>query len=323
MLVGRPAATTGLSPGLTMTISIRLGEMVADSAAPTAMAGYLSVWPGSREIPATTGVSMSGAEKSRRTRRPLLVSPTASFHWTASFIFGLVQDPMQRITKNRGFINRQITATSWTAAEWAFAKEDGVILPSFLQFGKDYRDARDDFVYVYASHYKPGAFSIRDKLRVQRPGEIGLMRIPKAKIMDRTSYEFFRGLDGEQNPQWTKDLRSRRPVFEDPNGVGWNTSVSHNRGLGRYFLITEHTDSATGNIGIFDAPQPWGPWTTVMYASDFGAPTIEPTSFYWNFSNKWSSENGKTFTLVFTGTKSNDSWNTVRGAFSLVNGKGT
>lgn len=209
---------------------------------------------------------------------------------------------------------------SWTAANWAFDKEDGVILPTFLQFGKDYRDARDEFVYIYASHYKPETFSVRDKLRVQRPGEIALIRIPKTKIMDRTSYEFFRGLDAGQNPQWTKDPQSRRPAFEDPNGVGWNTSVSHNRGIGRYFLITEHTNSAAGNIGIFDAPQPWGPWTTVMYSGAFGEPNIEATSFFWNFSNKWTSADGKNFTLVFTGSKSNDSWNTVRGAFSLVSG---
>ena len=211
---------------------------------------------------------------------------------------------------------------SWTAANWAFVKADGVTLPTFLQFGKDYRDARDDFVYIYASQYKPGTFSVRDQLRVQRPGEIGLMRIPKTKIMDRTSYEFFRGFDAEQNPQWTKDPQSRRPAFEDPNGVGWNTSASHNRGIGRYFLITEHTNSAAGNIGIFDAPQPWGPWTTVLYTSAFGSPQVEATSFFWNFSNKWTSDDGKKFTLVFTGTKGNDSWNTVRGTFSLA-GEGT
>jgi hypothetical protein len=207
---------------------------------------------------------------------------------------------------------------SWTAANWAFVKAEGVILPTFLQFGRNYQDARDDFVYVYATHYKAGVFDIRDKLRIQRPGEIALMRTPKKRIMDRTSYEFFQGIDGAGAPIWTKDLMTRGPVFEDPNGVGWNTSVSHNRGIGRYLLITEHNDSAAGNIGIFDASEPWGPWTTVMYSTGFGAPHIEPTSFFWNFSNKWASVDGKNFTFVFTGTRSNDSWNTVRGAFSLL-----
>lgn len=210
---------------------------------------------------------------------------------------------------------------SWKAANWAFVKSEGLILPTFLQFGKGYRDARDDFVYVYAVHFKPKILSIKDQLRVQKPGEIALMRAHKTKIMDRSAYEFFRGLDGGKNPIWTKDLKSRRPVFEDRNGVGWNTSVSYNRGINRYLLITEHTATFRGNLGIFDAPAPWGPWTTAKYTSGFGASKIEPTSFFWNFSNKWLSPDGQDFTLVFTGTgqgTGNDSWNTVKGTFVMA-----
>ena len=39
---------------------------------------------------------------------------------------------------------------------------------------------------------------------------------------------------------------------------------------------------------------------------------------FWNFANKWVSADGKSFTLFFTGIGQNDSWNTVRGTFSLV-----
>lgn len=206
---------------------------------------------------------------------------------------------------------------SWTPANWDFTKRDGIIFPTFLQFGKDYRGARDDFVYIYANHFKPNIFPIMDELRVQKPGEIALMRTHKTKIVDRTAYEFFGGLEHGGKPVWSKDLKNRRPVFKDPNGVGWNTSVSYNPGIGRYLLITEHTTSFRGNIGMFDAPEPWGPWTTVKYASAFGAPNIEPSTFFWNFSNKWLSDDGKSFVMIFTGVASNDSWNTVRGSFLL------
>lgn len=205
---------------------------------------------------------------------------------------------------------------SWTAATWAFVKDDGLILPTFVQFVQDYREARDDFVYVYANHFKePGLPGVKDDLRVQKPGEIALMRVPKDKIMDRSAYEFFAGLDSSENPMWVRDIRFRRPVFADPNGVGWNTSVSHNPGIGRYLLATEHTETYKGNLGIFDAPEPWGPWTTVTYITSFGNPRIEPTTFFWNFSNKWLSSDGRSFVLVFTGGGSNDSWNTVHGKF--------
>src|SRR5690606_40074440 len=67
---------------------------------------------------------------------------------------------------------------------------------------------------------------------------------------------------------WSSDVCSsdlaKRPVFTDAeNGVGWNLSVSYHPGLRRYLLCTQHTAIAEGNLGIFDAPEPWGPWTTV------------------------------------------------------------
>jgi hypothetical protein len=212
---------------------------------------------------------------------------------------------------------------SWEAANWAFTKADGLILPTFLQFGRNYHAARDDFVYVYATHFKPKVRLVKDHLRVQRPGEIALMRVHKARIMERMSYTFFRGLGEGGNPIWTEKLPDRQPVFRDSNGVGWNNSVSYNPGLGRYILMTEHTESSKGKLGIFDSPQPWGPWTTAEYTNAFGGPKLEPTTFFWNFSNKWLSADGRNFTLVFTGTGrgvGNDSWNTVQGSFIVKKG---
>jgi hypothetical protein len=152
-------------------------------------------------------------------------------------------------------------------------------------------------------------------LKVQKPGQIDLMRVPKDKIMEQAAYEFFAGLDDSGNPTWTENLATRIPVFEDHSGVGWNVSVSYNAGLGRYLLMTEHTRSFAGNLGIFDAPEPWGPWTTAGYYNNWGG---FGTTFFWNISNKWTSADGKDFTLIFTGTKDNDSWNTVRGRFNTI-----
>ena len=45
-------------------------------------------------------------------------------------------------------------------------------------------------------------------------------------------------------------------------------SVSYNPGLKRYLLCTEHDAGFHGNLGILDAPEPWGPWTSVWYGSE-------------------------------------------------------
>jgi hypothetical protein len=89
--------------------------------------------------------------------------------------------------------------------------------------------------------------------------------------------------------------------------------------------MCDHTSSSRGNFGMFDAPEPWGPWTTVEYlhesnGTQFGAGHVEPNTFFWNIPVKWQSRDGKRFTMVFTGAgrgKNNDSFNLIRGEFLL------
>lgn len=203
---------------------------------------------------------------------------------------------------------------SWNQVDWAFTKADGIVMPTFLQFGKDYADARDCYVYSWFIRLQNDS-----RLSVQKPGKIDLARVGIGRIPNRDAYEFYAGLDNDGEPLWSSNIADKQPVFQDSNGVGWNASVSYNAGLNRYLLITEHGQSAKGNLGMFDAPKPWGPWTTVTYDSNW---MNTRTTFFWNFANKWLSPDGKSFTLVFTGTDSGshtyDSWNTVRGNFSIL-----
>jgi hypothetical protein len=200
---------------------------------------------------------------------------------------------------------------TWVGADWQFTSEDGFFVPTFLQFGRDYDGARDGYVYIYAPILKT------DQWEIHRPGEIVLIRVPKDRLFDRKSYEFYAGAGLDDTPVWTDQVRDRKPVFVDAiNGV-MRTSAVYNRGLGRYLLVTEHSQRAKGNIGIYEAPEPWGPWSTVLFQTGFGAPHVQANTFFWGFSNKWTSADGLRFTLLFTGRDANDSWNTVEGRFSI------
>jgi hypothetical protein len=217
----------------------------------------------------------------------------------------------QNYTEARLALSQDYGAT-WTQADWAFTKEEDLLVPTFLQFGKAYTGARDDFVYSYFVNHAPGR---GECLQIQKPGKIYLARVPKAQIMSQAAYQFFAGFDAKGQPTWRTgtDPAQRKPVFTNAQGVGWNLSVSYNAGLQRYLLITEHTQSLVGNFSLFDAPEPWGPWTTVDYSRQWGG---FASTFYWNFANKWGSADGKEFTLIFTGFRlPYDSWNTVRGRF--------
>ncbi|TCK18894.1 uncharacterized protein DUF4185 [Thiogranum longum] len=210
---------------------------------------------------------------------------------------------------------------SFTGVKWVnnnFIGSDGFFSPSFLQFGKGYAGARDEFVYVYAPEETTSVDT--DTWNVQIPGKISLLRVPKVSLTDQSTYEYFAGLDGAGNPLWTTDINGRLPAFEDPvNGI-MRTSVSFNAGLGRYLLITQQVNRfRNGNfhIGIYEAPEPWGPWQTILFENaEQAGPglNVGKKTVFWNFSNKWLSPDGRNFVLVYTGPGA-DQWGTVEGTF--------
>jgi len=201
---------------------------------------------------------------------------------------------------------------TWTKANWKFVKAEGMVTPTILNFGQDYSGARDSFVYHYFIQLQTD--STNAPLPLQQPGIIYLLRSPRTDIFSsKSNYEYFAGVDAGNNAFWSNNIADKLPVFEDPNGVGWNMAVSYNPGLGRYLLTTEHIASRDGNLGLFAAPEPWGPWSTILYVNNwmnFGR------TFRWLFANKWLSPDGLDFTMIFTGRDLNDSWNTIRGRFT-------
>ena len=198
-------------------------------------------------------------------------------------------------------------AQSWSPTNVQFVQSQGVGIPTIAQFGQDYSGARDGYVYHYFLN-----LTNTGTLGIQAGGDVVLARSLVADLETEANYEWYTGV----GPTWSTNIANRVPVFHDANGIGWNLSVSYNPFLGRYLLTTEHTTSFQGKIGIFDALDPWGPWTTVLYQNNFGSPTITADTFFWNFANKWS--NGENFVMVFSGINANDSWNTVQGKFIVT-----
>ena len=65
---------------------------------------------------------------------------------------------------------------------------------------------------------------------------------------------------------------------------------------------------------FFDAPEPWGPWTTVCYVPRWD---VEPGESA-NFPTKWMSADGRTVHLVYSG---GDSFNVRRAVLTLETDK--
>lgn len=178
---------------------------------------------------------------------------------------------------------------TWKLSTWKF-KEFGYC--TFINFGENYVGARDNYVYS-VSHDNPSAYERADKFI--------LIRVAKDQIRNRDSYEFFERLDADGNPVWTSDIRERGAVFTEP-GCCHRSGISYNAPLKRYMWWQAKYPKGVdgrfaGMFGVFDAPEPWGPWTTVYYTDNWDVGAGETGSF----PTKWMSDDGITIHLVFSG----------------------
>ncbi len=113
------------------------------------------------------------------------------------------------------------------------------------------------------------------------------------------AYEFFARLDQQGQPTWTSEIAERGAVFVH-RGKCYRTSASYNTPLRRYLLCQTHLDDepqSNGGLGIYDAPEPWGPWTTVYFTENWDVDPGETIGF----PTKWTGKDGKTLYLVFSG----------------------
>ena len=185
-------------------------------------------------------------------------------------------------------------AKTWKFADWTFA-EFGLI--GFVNFGRDYEGARDDYVYSY-SHDGPQADTPADCFV--------LMRAPKDRLSQRDAWEFFQRLDDSGQPIWSRDIEARGHVV-GRMGSSLRSGMTFNAGIDRYLwwqqipLAVGSPDRGDtrfqGGFVILDAAEPWGPWTVAYQTKQWDVGPGE----HGDFPAKWMSPDGRTVHLVFSG----------------------
>lgn len=176
--------------------------------------------------------------------------------------------------------------------EWGFKFDQGFGCPAFLNYGRNYQGAKDDYVYVY-SQDGPSAYEPYDR--------IVLARVPKAHIREQGTYEFFVKADPATGPVWSKRVSERGAAFTYP-GHCERLDAVYSPSLGRYLLSLSYGHGR--GWGLFDSPTPWGPWTTAFSTPNWG---LGDTHGY-RLPTKWMSDDGRTAWLVFSGRNENDAF---------------
>lgn len=143
---------------------------------------------------------------------------------------------------------------TWEWSPWRFETSFGY--PAFLNFGRNYAGAKDSYVCVY-SHNSDSAYERADRMV--------LARVPADKIIVADAYEYYARID-KGIAVWDRDINKRGAVFRDTANC-YRSSVIYNSPLKCYFWCQTGRGDDTrqrGGLAIYDAPQPWGPWTTVF-----------------------------------------------------------
>jgi hypothetical protein len=177
---------------------------------------------------------------------------------------------------------------TWTWADWKFRESFGC--PTFLNFGPNYEGTRDGYVYVY-THDNDSAYLPADQMV--------MARVPARSISDRSAYEFYQGLDAEGRPLWSRQIGDRAAVFTH-RGNCYRSGITYNAALKRYLwsqTLPKGDARFSGGFGIYDAPEPWGPWTTVYFMEKWDVGPGESSSI----PTKWISADGRELHLVFSG----------------------
>jgi hypothetical protein len=180
----------------------------------------------------------------------------------------------------------------------------GTFCPTrFVNYGRGNAGAPDDCVYMLgianSARYwdeEEGAEVIEERLHSQKQqtapsGQAGarkgphaeatdtgavtyLARVPNRHVLQREAYQYFAGLDAQGRPIWSSDERQMRPIFTDRNasrpGCGGHCNMAsplneviYDAGIQRYIGVAQ--GDSIGQTSFYDAPHPWGPWTTISY----------------------------------------------------------
>jgi len=204
--------------------------------------------------------------------------------------------------------------SSWQLAPWTSRE-----LGSFLNFGPDDRGSPDAHVYIYYS-------------RPDDHSHVYLKRVSRTHLRDDPStsdaYEYLTGVNWRGRPRrWSTKETDARPVFSDPKGT--DLTVVYDAPLGRYLATVAHNPggrlatASPGQVGLFEAPEPWGPWSTIGYYDDWGNLGPESRGDFLGLvlPTKWISDDGRTLWAIFSGPGQYDSFNLVRATLS-VSGQG-
>jgi hypothetical protein len=181
--------------------------------------------------------------------------------------------------------------------------------PYFVQYGQDYADAVDHFVYIVSND---GGWNNWNKMK--------LARVPREKMpkLDLADWEFFVKCNHKGMPEWSNNVMEAGSIFEH-KGYTSMTGIQYVPFLKRYIMgqwayigvkgtfdrtelcpekypwgdnPAHHVDDAT-MLCLYESLNPWGPWSWFHIQEKWG-----PSYYTPGFPSKWFENGGRKMWIV-------------------------
>ena len=164
--------------------------------------------------------------------------------------------------------------------------------PSFINFGQNNANARDNYVYAVSGDQWDNGSNLR------------LGRVPNDSIIRREAWEWVCSFLPSGEPAWSCDLNEAVPILSLHRWLGMPEMV-YMAGIKRYLLLSWrlHSDFSPtegSDLMIFESPEPWGPFSLVHFEENWEGKSFNP--YTPRLPLKWVESDGITCWLQFSGS---------------------
>jgi hypothetical protein len=163
--------------------------------------------------------------------------------------------------------------------------------PAFVNFGQNNAGARDNYVYAASSDQWDNGSNLR------------LGRVPADHIVRREAWEWVSAFTPAGEPAWHYDLSEAVPILSLHRWLS-QPELVYLAGIQRYLLLTWrlHKDFSPddgSDLLIFEAPEPWGPFSLVYLEEYWEGKDYNP--YCPRLPLKWMNPDGTSGWLQFSG----------------------
>ena len=186
--------------------------------------------------------------------------------------------------------------TTWALAEELFNDDtDGGAFADagIIQMGQGYALNTDGYVY-----------GIGDNDDNEPSDSMYLWRVSTSGLQDRANYEFLVSVDGNGDATWGT-FAQKGPVVTDAGNLHWGRTIVYHEKSGS-FIMTHMTPNDSSQV--FNAPNPWGPWTSIGTITNTQLGYGGETLYSLNFIPGWFSSDGTEGYITASGTGAMDTF---------------